>query len=925
MSAFFRKLRWLTQRDRKEAELREELQFHLEEEAQQRQAQGLAEEEARWAAHREFGNLALVQEDTRATWGWTMLEQLGQDMRYAFRTMAANRLFTALVVLCLALGIGANTAIYSFIDSILLRSLPVADPDSLVVLNWHARVASRRDFVMRAMSGSTWDDSGSGTTSGMFPFEAFELFQKDDSVFSSVFADYQPRQARKLNLAINGQADLANGLTVSGDYFRGLAIRPAAGRLIAPDDDREGAAAVTVISHSVAVNRFGGAANAVGRPVLINNLPFTVLGVAPPGFFGVDPAAAPDVYLPMHANELLGAADQFGFRTERYLDAHFYWIRIMGRLRAGISLAQARAALAPRFKQWVASTATNDRERAQLPELVIERGAAGLGTLRRTYSQPLYLLMAMVGLILVLACANVASLLLARATTRGREIALRLSLGAGRLRVVRQLLTESVLLASLGGALGVLFAILGIRFLTLLLANGRTDFTLHAEVNWHVLGVAAALSMLTGILFGLAPAIRATRVDVIPALKEVRAGEPRVRHGFGRVTLSHALVVGQIAISLLMLVAAGLFVRTLSNLHSIELGFNRENVLLFQLDARKAGYRDQNIGGFYGDLLTTFRAMPGVRHASLSDSSLIEAGSGAPINLPGQPSDPATRYLAIGPHFFATMQIPIVAGRDLDERDWAGSTPVAVINEVFAKKNFGDRNPLGQHLLLSRPRNGVGRERDMEIVGVSRNARYGSLTRDIPPVAYFPYDQGFPQPNEMVYALRTSGDPLLYVNAVRETVRQANARVPVSDIRTQTADIDKTINQEITFAQLCSGFAMLATIIACVGLYGAVSYNVVRRTGEIGIRMALGAQRAGVVRMVLREVLVLIAGGLAVGTGAALATSRFVAAFLYGMKPNDPLTLTLGSMTLLTAALLAGYVPARHASRIDPMAALRQD
>ncbi len=917
MSAFFRKLRWLTRRNRKEAELREELQFHLEEEAEERHARGLAEEEAWWAARRELGNLALVREDTRAVWGWTILEQLGQDLRYALRTMAANRLFTMLVILCLALGIGANTAIYSFMDSILLRSLPVPDPESLVVLNWHAR-SPRRDFVMRAMSGSTWGDSKWGTMSGMFPFGAFELFQKDDAIFSSVFAYFQPRQARKLNLAIKGQADLASGLTVSGDYFRGLAVVPAAGRLIVPDDDRAGAPAVAVVSYALSEKRFGGAANAVGQAVLINNLPFTVLGVTPPGFFGVDPAAAPDVYVPMHANELLGAADQFGFRSERYLDQHYYWIQIMGRLRPGVSLVRAQAALAPRFQQWVASTATNDRQRAHLPELMVNPGAGGLSTLRRAYSQPLYVLMAMVGLILVLACANVASLLLGRATARGREIALRLSLGAGRPRVVRQLLTESVLLASLGGALGVLFAIFGIRFLTFLLANGRTDFTLHAELNWHVLGVAAALSVLTGILFGLAPAIRATRVDVIPALKEVRA-----RHRFARVSVSlrHALVVGQIAISLLMLVAAGLFVRTLSNLQAIELGFDRENVLLFQLDARKAGYRDQDIGAFYGDLLKTFGAMPGVRHASLSDSSLIEAGSGVPINVPGQPADPATAYLAIGPGFFATMQIPVLAGRDLDERDRPGSTPVAVINEVFAKKNFGDRNPLGQHLLLSR--SGLGR--DMEIVGVSRNARYGSLTRDIPPVVYFPYDQGYPQPNEMVYALRTSGDPLRYVNAVRETVRQANVRVPVSDIRTQTADIDKTINQEITFARLCSGFAILATVIACVGLYGAVSYTVVRRSGEIGIRMALGAQRGGVVRMVLREVLTLVAAGLLVGTAAALATSKFVVSFLYGITPNDPLALTLGVITLLAAALLAAYVPARQASRIDPLVALRHD
>jgi predicted permease len=922
MSAFFRKLRWLTQRDRKETDLREELAFHLEEEAQQRQAEGLAEADARRMARRELGNLTLVQESTRAMWGWTILEQLGQDLRYAVRTMAANRLFTTLVVLCLALGIGANTAIYSFMDAILLRSLPVSDPESLVVLNWHAKGrAGGPDFVMRAMSGSSWGNPAAGTTSGMFPFAAFQLFQSDDSVFSSVFAYFQPNQARRLNLAIKGQADLATGVTVSGDYFRGLAVIPAAGRLIGPDDDRAGAPAVVVVSHALSEQRFGGAAQAVGQAVLINNLPFTVLGVTPPGFFGVDPAAAPDVYFPIHANELLGASDQFGFRAERYLDDHYYWIQVMGRLRPGVSLVHAQALLAPRFQQWVAGTAANDQQRANLPELVVNPGAGGLTTLRRQYSQPLYVLMAMVGLILVLACANVANLLLARGTARRREMALRLSLGAGRLRVVRQLLTESVLLASLGGALGVFLALLGMRFLTLLLANGQPNFTLHAELNWHLLGVAAALSVLTGIMFGLAPAIRATRVDVIPALKESRAGDSGARHWSGRVSLSHTLLVAQIAISLLMLVAAGLFVRTLSNLQAIEVGFNRENVLLFQLDARKAGYGDRQIDVFYGDLLKRFSAMPGVRHASLSDSSLIRAGSGTPINVPGQPRDPATRYLTVGPQFFATMQIPILAGRDIEERDRRGSTAVAVINDVFARKNFSDRNPLGQRLLLRRGNLG----RDMEIVGVSKSARYGGLTGDIPPVVYFPYDQGYPEPNEMVYALRTSGDPLLYVNAVRETVRQANTRVPVSDIRTQTADIDQTINQQITFARLCSGFAILATVIACIGLYGAVSYNVVRRRAEIGIRMALGAQRGGVVRMVLREVLVLVAGGQVIGMAAALATSKFVAAFLYGMTPNDPLTLALGSMTLLSAALLAGYLPARHASRIDPMAALRHD
>ncbi|PYT32319.1 MAG: multidrug ABC transporter substrate-binding protein, partial [Acidobacteria bacterium] len=374
-----------------------------------------------------------------------------------------------------------------------------------------------------------------------------------------------------------------------------------------------------------------------------------------------------------------------------------------------------------------------------------------------------------------------------------------------------------------------------------------------------------------------------------------------------RISLSHVLVVGQIAISLVMLVAAGLFVRTLSNLQSIDLGFNRQNVLLFRLDARKAGHKDPEIATFYADLRERFSAIPGVRSVSLSDDSLIEAGTGRPIGVSGAPPNDANRILFVGPAFLTTMQIPIMAGRDFQESDQPGSPAVAVINEVFAKANFGNRNPLRQHLTL-REGGDAGRiARDMEIVGVSRNARYGELTRVIPPVVYLPYQQNYPPLNQMVYALRTAGDPLRYVNAVRERVRQADARVPVSDVRTQAADIDRTINQEITFAELCSGFAILALVIACVGLYGTVSYNGARRTGEIGIRMALGAQRSGVVRMVLGEVVVLASVGLAIGMATALVTSKFVATFLYGMKPNDPLALSLAVVTLLGAALLAGY------------------
>ncbi len=618
MKTLLRKLAWLARRREKEAELREELQFHLDEEAAQRQADGLAEEDARWAARRELGNLTLVEEDTRAMWGWPVVEQLGQDVRYAFRTMAANRLFTLLVIVSLGLGIGANTAIYSFVDSILLRSLPVPDPESLVVLNWHAKAGDRVP-VMLSMSGHTWGDAKSGATAGIFPFPAFELFRGQHSVFSVVFAHFQCWQIRNVNVTIRGQADLATGWNVSGDYFRGLGVRPAAGRLILPDDDRAGSPPVAVVSYGFSQSHFGAAASATGQSILIDNTPFTIVGVTPPEFYGVDPAAAPDVYLPLHTNELLGAGKQFGFGPEAYLDPNYYWIQILGRLRPGVSLARAQAALAPAFHQWVASTAANDQERANLPELVVKEGGGGLDSLRRQYSKPLYVLLALVGLILALACANVANLLLARAMARRREMALRLSIGAGRFRLVRQLLTESVLLASLGGVMGLLFATWGIRFLTVLLANGRADFTLHAELNWHVLGAAAALSILTGVLFGLAPALQATRVDVIAALKTTRASQPRAARVFRRIGLSHLLVVSQIAISLVLLVAAGLFVRTLSNLESVDLGFNRENVLLFQLNARKAGHRDPEIAAFYGDLRRRFGAIPGVRNASLSE------------------------------------------------------------------------------------------------------------------------------------------------------------------------------------------------------------------------------------------------------------------------------------------------------------------
>ena len=847
----------------------------------------------------------------------TLWQQALQDLRYSLRTMAASPGFTAMAALSLALGIGANTAIYSFMDAILLRALPVQNPESLVVLNWHSK---SHPPVAHSFSGSSHQDPKTGYTSGNFPYPAFELIRDHNPVFSTVFGF---SNAGRLNLQIHGQADLGGGQYVTGAFFSGLGMPPAAGRLIDSSDDRAGAPPIAVISYGYAQRRFGEAAKAVGQPILINENPFTIAGVAAPEFFGVNPGGLTDFYLPMHSSLLLETA--FPGDMKKYGAGNYYWVEVMGRLRPGVTREQARAALAPLFQHFVESTATNEKERADLPALLVQAGAGGLDSLRRQYSQPLYVLMTLVGLILAIACANIANLLLARTTARRREMALRLSLGAGRMRVVRQLLTESVLLASLGGLVGVVFAHWGIGALTLLIGNGRENFTLHANLNWRVLAVTLALSVGTGILFGLAPAIQSTRVDLISALKQTRGGEQRLRlHGWLRVSLSQALAVTQIAISLLLLVAAGLFLHTLTNLNSIALGFNRENVLLITINAMQAGYKDDALTRFYRDLQTRLSALPGVRSASMSSYALVSGSQNSTdVRFAGQSGkNPGTSVMNVGPSFFTTMQIPILLGREINERDLGSPPSVAVVNEVFVKTYLVDQNAVGQRFLLG----GGAKPRDFTIVGVSKTARLSTLKRDTPPVVYVPYTHNPRQSQgQMVYELRAAGDPLALAANARQVVRQADARIPISSLTTQARTIDQTIAQERTFATLCSCFAVLAVLIACVGLYGLMAYTVARRTNEIGIRIALGARRARVIWMVLREALALAAAGLGIGLPAAFAASRLVKSFLFQMKPADPLALTIAATTLLAAALLAGFVPARRASKVDPWTALRDE
>ena len=918
MTSLFRKVQWWLQRRRKEQELRDELQFHLSEEIDERRAEGMPSDEAMCQARRDLGNATLVKEEARSLWSWILLEQLAQDVRYGLRGMVKNRMFTALAALSLALGIGANTAIYSFMDAILLRSLPVEDPASLVVLKWRARPVNGASFVMRSTDGLAYKDADS-FTAAIFPFPAYARFSEAaPAVLSNLFAH---KPAGDVNVIVNGQAELTVGEFVSGGYFRGLGVVPAAGRLIHDDDDRAGAEAVAVVSAGYSLRRFGSLDNAIGQQILVNSVPFTVVGVTPSGFFGVDPATVPHVYLAMRATGLL--VQQLG--DQAFIDENYYWVEMMGRLKPGVERSRAQATLAETFVQWVTPTAKNDEQRANLPALRLEQGATGLDSLRREYSKPLFVLLAMVGLILAIACANTANLLLARSAARAREIAVRLSLGAGRWRIVRQLLTESVLLATLSGALGIAFAVLGMRVLTRLLANGREGFTLHAELNWHVLLVTLGLSVLCGVLFGLAPALHATRSALMSRLRDRSVAGSGTWQRVSRPRLTRALVVGQIATSLVLLIAAGLFVRTLSNLESISLGFNRDNVLLFDVNAPQAGYPEARVADFYADLTRRLREVPGVRDATLSHASLIRAGRAHGMSIDGQ-TVKGVRVLWAGPRFFTTMQIPILRGREITDTDRHGTLAVVVVSEHFARTHLGDRDPIGRQIEIGGSMSVAGKPLVFEVVGVAANARYGGLKGNSPPVVYVPFAQvPAPQLGRATYAMRTESAPLNYAGVARRIVHEADGRVPVTDLRTQATDIDQTINQEIVFARLCSAFAILALTIACVGLYATMAYAVARRTNEIGLRLALGARRGAVIWMMLRDVCVLAAIGLAIGAAVAWPASRLVESFLYATKPNDPRTLASAAALLLVAAFAAGYGPARRASQVDPMTALRHE
>ena len=914
----------LFNRDAVERSLDEEVRSYVAHSVDAQIQSGMPLDQARRAALMDLGGTEQIKERVRDARTGARLDGVVRDRGFAFRTFAKNPGFTGVAVLTLALGIGANTTIYSFMDSILFRTLPIEDPESLVMLRWSnpqnvfSSPTPIHELVPQA--GNAVSIGPGGTQASIFPYPALSMLQRQDHVFSSVFG-YRPL---RMNIVVDSgdTSGMAQGTYVSGNYFESLGIRPIAGRLLSEDDDQFAAPPAIVLSSALSNEQFGSAEDALGKLISLNSVPFTVVGVAPPAFSGLDPSSPRDFYIPSRTGPLLRPTGAVGSEAGWYQDSNVYWIDLVGRLRPGISLTDAQTILPPVFEQFVAGTAFTDEELENLPDLIVRDGAGGLDVLRDHYSTSLYLLLGMVAVILAIACANVANLLMSRAAARRREIAVRLSLGAGRLRLVRQLLTESVLLAAAGGVLGIALALLGMRVLPLLLADADRGLTLDAELNWQVLTFTAALSLLTGVIFGLAPALRATRINLIPALKELRSGYLVRRTWRHRVaaTPGQALVVVQIALSLVLLVGAGLFVGTLYNLRTVDVGFNRERLLLATVNARYVRRE-----AFFRDLREEFRAIPGVRNVSLSRSPPLSGGTLLGyVALTDAPTESRDQVLTVpvGTSFFETMEIPILLGREIDEREAANEAPVAVVDERFREAHFGGRNPVGQYFnmrVLEDEMEGI------EIVGVSADVRIDRVDSESLPVVYVNHSAYNRRSRGVTFELRTEGDPLLYADSVRGVVRAADPAAVVTGLRSQTTEIDSHINQPIAFFRLSLGFAAFALLIACIGLYGSASYSVVRRRNEIGIRIALGAKRWSVLCLVLRQVLTLGLVGIAIGLPTALATSRLIGSFLWGIAPNDPLTIAGATGALLIAVFLAGYAPARRALRTDPMVALRPD
>jgi predicted permease len=911
------RFRSLFRRSRVEQELTDELRFHLQKLIEDNTAKGMKPEQARNAARRELGGVEQIKEECRDMRRVNFIENLIQDVRYGLRMLAKSPGFTSVVILSLALGIGANTSIFTLINDLLLKNLPVRDPQQLVSFG-------------TAEGGGTLDGLGVGPLD-LFSYEFYQQMREQKAVFLDVCAFGSQREALQVRVggSASGIADQAVGRLVSGNYFTVLGVDAALGRMIEPsDDDATRRHAVAVISDRYWQQKFSGNPDVLGESIVVNNTPFTIIGVAPPKFYGetIGPQP-PDIWMPLTMQPQVTL-------TPSLLGPHgMYWLHLIGRQRSEVSAKQAQEWVNLRFRQHLidrqgSQITQDDRDLIRQMYVQLVPGGRGVSSLRSEYSQPLKILMGVVVLVLLIASANLANLLLARTAAREREISTRLALGAGRFRIVRQVLTETLLLSGLGGAVGLLFAYAGtgalINFVTA--AAGSRYIPIEARADAPVLAFTTVVSLATGILFGLVPALRVSRVGLAPSMK---AGVGRVTGDpvrAGRLPLPKILVAAQTALSLLLLVGAGLFVRTLRNLENQDFGFNRRNVLMVTLGLKTAGYKPDQLGPLYERLLDTMSALPGVHSATLAMLPPMSGMTwGGPVTIPGHVAQPNedmdTAINSVAPHYFETVGIPLLRGRVIGLEDTAASPKVAVVNQTFARYFFPHGDAVGRSFGVP------GEERiQREIVGIVHDSKYHDPREAPGRMIYLPISQ---LSGDDLYAgclqLRTTGDPARVSEEVRRALVQINSNLPILRVITLTQQVDNYLNHEELISQLSGFFALLALLLACVGLYGVMNYNVVRRTNEIGIRMALGAQFGGVLWLVLKESVLLLGIGVAAGIPIALAATRLVRTQLFGLSQADPLSLVAATLCLALASLLAGYLPARRATKVDPMVALRYE
>jgi predicted permease len=840
------------------------------------------------------------------------VNSLLEDVRYACRALRLNPAFAAVAVLSLALGIGANTAIFSLIDALLLRSLPVSEPQRLVFLS---------------------DPESSGVSIGtqagvrsLFTYEEFEFLRSSTAPLAALCA--AESSPPLVNARLDGGAvEEVRGKLVTHDYFAVIGVAPLLGRTFAPaEDSGPGTGPVAVLSYDFWRARFNRDASAIGRTIELNRQAFTIIGVLPPGFRGEVVGDAPAVFLPMSMEAQLKPG-RFWLRDDPARAEKVMWLHVVGRLSPGATVTTLQAKVDVAFRQYLQNQAgalsdPGRRQHLMDQRITVSSGASGASTLRERFAVPLIVLMSMVGLVLLIACANVANLLLARATARQKEIGLRLALGANRFRLVRQFLTESVVLSALGGALGVLVAYWSAQVLVRLASSGPTPIPLSIEPDARLLGFTAALSLLTGLVFGVVPAFRATRVSLNATLKD---SAPSVSAPGSRLSLGKALVVGQVALSVLLLVGAGLFVRTLANLSAADLGYAREHLLVVRVEPISAGYAGAERAAVYRRILEGFRGLPGTRAVTLSENGLFSGTeSGDRITVEGYHSDKeednSARFDQVGPDYFAAVGIPMLLGRGVSAQDTEVSTRVCVVNEAFATFYFGSQNPIGRHVTDEFP----DTKATFEIVGVAKNARDHGVKGDVPRRFYIPIFQSLGEiPTSAYFEIRTVADPESLLPIVRRKVRDINEALPITSASALSTLVDRSITRERMIARVSAFFGALALLLAAIGLYGVLSYSTARRTREIGIRMALGAPGGRIRSGILRETMTLVAIGLAIGIPAALGCSRLVRTALFGLEPTDPVTLAASVLVVVSVALVAGYLPARRASRVSPLAALR--